>query len=76
MKSDSGHVSLKHVPHRQMRHPAMPRPVNFCAQCGATIYVATWSEHFDDTRVRHLWCCDDCGYAFETLVTYPPLPRR
>jgi hypothetical protein len=76
MKTDIGHNSLKHVPHRRMRLNPMPRPVNFCAQCGATIYVATWSEHVSDSRIRHLWCCDDCGYAFETLVTYPPLPRR
>jgi hypothetical protein len=28
-----------------------------CAQCGEPIYVAAWSEHVDDRRVRHLWEC-------------------
>jgi len=30
-----------------------------------------WSEYLDDRRVRHLWCCDACGYEFETEVYYP-----
>jgi Zn ribbon nucleic-acid-binding protein len=42
-----------------------------CAQCGEPIYVAAWSEHVDDRRVRHLWECDACGYAFETLACFP-----
>jgi len=42
-----------------------------CAQCGATIYLAAWSEHIDDRRVRHLWECEACGYAFETLACFP-----
>ncbi len=42
-----------------------------CAQCGAPIYLAAWSEHVDDRRVRHLWECDACGYAFETLACFP-----
>ncbi len=24
-----------------------------CAQCGEPIYLAAWSEHVDDRRVRH-----------------------
>ena len=24
----------------------------------------------DERRVRHLWQCDACGYAFETTVSY------
>ncbi len=29
-----------------------------------------WSELVDDLRVRHLWECDACGYAFETTVRF------
>lgn len=29
-----------------------------------------WSEWLDNTRVRHLWTCEACGYAFETTVRY------
>jgi ribosomal protein L37AE/L43A len=29
-----------------------------------------WSEYVDERRVRHLWQCDACGYAFETIVCY------
>ena len=42
-----------------------------CAQCGEPIYVAAWSEHVDDRRVRHVWECEACGYAFETLACFP-----
>jgi len=47
-----------------------PRTVMTCAQCGETIYMAAWSEHVDERRVRHLWECDACGYAFETLACF------
>ena len=53
------------------RHPLQRRPVNECAQCGAHIYVAEWSEHLDSNRVRHLWQCDACGYRFETTLRFP-----
>ena len=52
-----------------------PRPINFCAQCGEPIHMASWSEYVDDHRIRHVWDCDECGYAFETLVSYPPMQR-
>jgi ribosomal protein L37AE/L43A len=42
-----------------------------CAQCGEPIHVAAWSEHVDERRVRHLWECEACGYAFETLACFP-----
>ena len=45
-----------------------PRPMIECAQCGEQIFVPEWSEHVDDRRVRHLWQCEDCGYAFETTI--------
>jgi len=41
------------------------------AQCGEPIYAAAWSEHVDDRRVRHLWECEACGYAFETMACFP-----
>jgi ribosomal protein S27AE len=51
----------------------VPRPVNACAQCGDTIFMPEWSEHVDDCRIRHLWACQACGYAFETTVRFAPL---
>jgi len=51
----------------------VPRPANTCAQCGDTIFTPEWSEHVDDCRVRHLWACQTCGYAFETTVRFAPL---
>jgi ribosomal protein L37AE/L43A len=42
-----------------------------CAQCGEPIYFAAWSEHVDDRRVRHVWECEACGYAFETMACFP-----
>jgi ribosomal protein L37AE/L43A len=29
-----------------------------------------WSELVDERRVRHLWQCEACGYAFETTVRF------
>jgi len=47
------------------------RAVNACAQCGERISLPAWSEQVDSRRVRHLWECVACGYAFETLVCFP-----
>ena len=41
-----------------------------CAQCGESLFMPEWSELVDDRRVRHLWQCDACGYAFETTVRF------
>ncbi len=41
-----------------------------CAQCGNSLFMPEWSELVDDRRVRHLWQCDACGYAFETSVRF------
>lgn len=49
----------------------LPRPVTECAQCGAVIHISSWSEHVDHRRVRDLWECGACGYAFETEVVFP-----
>jgi hypothetical protein len=41
-----------------------------CAQCGERLYLPEWTEFLDRGRVRHLWACDACGYAFETTVRF------
>jgi len=43
-------------------------PVNQCAQCGADIIAAEWSEHLSESCVRNVWSCDACGYQFEDTV--------
>ena len=43
-------------------------PVNECAQCGAHLVAAAWSEHLTDSCVRNVWSCDACGYQFEDTV--------
>lgn len=45
------------------------RPQIACAQC-ESLFMPEWSELVDERRVRHLWECDACGYAFETTVRY------
>jgi transcription elongation factor Elf1 len=44
------------------------RPVIECAQCGEHLFSPEWSEYVDARRVRHLWECEACGYAFETTI--------
>lgn len=46
------------------------RPLVECGQCGGHIFIPEWSELVDERRVRHLWCCDACGYQFETTVRF------
>jgi ribosomal protein S27AE len=46
------------------------RPQNECAQCGEALFMPEWSELVDERRVRHLWECHACGYAFETSVRF------
>jgi hypothetical protein len=41
-----------------------------CAQCGEPLFMPEWSEYLDEHRARHLWCCDACGYKFETTVRF------
>ena len=53
------------------RHRTRRRqPAIACAQCGDELTVPEWSEWLDAARVRHLWTCSACGYAFETTVHY------
>lgn len=44
------------------------RPALECSQCGDKLYVPEWSEYIDERRVRHMWACEGCGYAFETTI--------
>ncbi|MGA7517599.1 MAG: hypothetical protein WBW28_11705, partial [Pseudolabrys sp.] len=46
------------------------RPITECAQCGERLLMPGWSENVDVRRVRHLWECKACDYAFETTVCY------
>lgn len=41
-----------------------------CAQCGNSLFMPEWSELVDELRVRHLWQCEACGYAFETTIRF------
>ena len=42
--------------------------VNECAQWGAELIAAAWSEHVTDSCVRNVWSCEACGYQFEDTV--------
>ena len=56
---------------RESRKPfSGAKPLIECAQCGERLYLPEWSECMDRNRVRHLWACDACGYAFETTVHF------
>lgn len=55
---------------RKAKRFARSRPVLECAQCGERLYVPEWSEYLDGGRVRHLWRCEACDYAFETTVYF------
>jgi hypothetical protein len=58
-------------PFRTTRRAAHESAHIECAQCGAQLYLPEWSEWQEDGgRVRHLWTCDTCGYAFETSARY------
>jgi uncharacterized Zn finger protein len=46
------------------------RPQIACAQCGDSLFMPEWSELVDERRVRHLWQCEACGYAFETTMRF------
>jgi hypothetical protein len=49
---------------------ARSRPALECAQCGERLSIPDWSEYLDGGRVRHLWRCQACDYAFETTIYY------
>ena len=47
------------------------KPFYPCAQCGAAIIAATWSEYVSERCVRNVWSCEHCGYEFETSAYFP-----
>jgi hypothetical protein len=58
----------------QAGHPeASSRPyyqnTRKCPACGDRLVAAEWSDLVNERCVRHLWCCDGCGYQFATAVT-------
>ena len=55
---------------RNTARVARSRPILECGQCGEPLFMPEWSELVDEHRVRHLWQCDACGYAFETTVSF------
>jgi len=55
---------------RGAANSAHPRSQIECGQCGNHLFMPEWSELVDERRVRHLWQCDACGYAFETTVRF------
>jgi ribosomal protein L37AE/L43A len=50
------------------KRPVNRISVNECAQCGADLMAADWSEHVTDYCVRNVWSCEACGYQFEDTV--------
>ncbi len=57
--------------HSARNDPRLSKPVP-CAQCGHGLFSPAWSEELGQARVRYLWTCHTCGYAFETTVFFPP----
>ena len=49
---------------------ARARVITECAQCGERLFAPELSEYVDERRVRHLWQCEACGYAFETTISF------
>jgi transcription elongation factor Elf1 len=41
-----------------------------CKRCGQQLFLPEWSEYVDESRARHLWKCEPCGYSFETIVCF------
>jgi len=39
-----------------------------CPQCQELLLAPAASVHVDDSRVRHFWACDNCGYEFISAV--------
>jgi hypothetical protein len=48
-------------------------PFKLCAQCGVALIAPIWVEHLDERHVKNLWCCEACGYEFESTVFLPIL---
>ncbi len=63
-------MQIIHGPRVTRRHFGSGKPLIECAQCGEHLYMPEWTECMDRDRIRHLWACDSCGYAFETIVRF------
>jgi uncharacterized Zn finger protein len=50
--------------------------LNNCAQCGETLFAPVWSEFVKERCIRHLWSCDACGYAYESMVYLAPTAKE
>jgi DNA-directed RNA polymerase subunit M/transcription elongation factor TFIIS len=48
------------------RYFSMP----LCPQCGDMLLAPEKSQFAGNGRVRHLWSCESCGYAFRTAVEF------
>jgi ribosomal protein L37AE/L43A len=47
------------------------KPLQLCPNCAAYIIAATWSERVSERCVRNVWCCESCGFEFETSAYFP-----
>jgi hypothetical protein len=55
--------------------PVTPiRAMTECAQCGEHLFAPEWAEYLDGDRVRHLWQCEACDYAFESTISFGAVP--
>jgi uncharacterized Zn finger protein len=63
-------MQIIHGPRVARTETSGAKPLIECAQCGEPLYMPEWSECMDRDRIRHLWACDSCGYAFETIVRF------
>jgi DNA-directed RNA polymerase subunit RPC12/RpoP len=64
-------ISYNRLSNPTPRVPVLDRPrYPKCAKCGEQLFAPEGSEYVADLRVRHLWECEECGYAFETSVSY------
>jgi transposase-like protein len=59
-------AALKAIGHRF----AMPT----CPQCGDWLVAPAKAAFAGAGWVRHMWCCEECGYAFRTSVKYGVRP--
>jgi ribosomal protein S27AE len=39
-----------------------------CPRCGSIVRMAEHSAFSSTGRIRHTWCCDDCGQEFVTSI--------
>jgi ribosomal protein L37AE/L43A len=47
-----------------------------CPKCGELLMAPEYSQCLDRNDVRHVWMCDKCDYAFETLIRFNVPSKR